>query len=418
MEFVGQIIIWIMMVFLLIGAAAYIFRPESPFAVEFKEGFLAMGHLIIPVGGMMAIIPVVVPLIESVIAPVYLWMHSDPGIAVSTFLPSDQGAYAMALELSGSHGQWILAYTVSLTAGAMIAFSLPVGLAMLEKKDHKFLALGAMCGFLSIPFACLLMALLLMQGGVPLREGLETSGPGTRPFDLPFGEILLNLLPLVIICVVLALLLRFFTQLTIKAFLVFGKAIIVVTTVAISLSIVEYFTGVFSLVFGGWPLAPFLADEENLFRSVEVVGSIAVMLAGAFPMVLALRMGVSKLVEKFGHRIKISENLVAGFLAGATNVLALYRIVALMSPRDKVLTIAFSVSASFALGDYLAFTANFQPNMIVAMIVGKIGGGVIAVFIAMWLALPYVKKFQKRDDEEQAHEAELASTQHVAADNN
>jgi ethanolamine transporter len=49
------------------------------------------------------------------------------------------------------------------------------------------------------------------------------------------------------------------------------------------------------------------------------------------------------------------------------------------------------VCAAFAIGDYLAFTANFQPNMIVPMIVGKLAGGFIAVGIAMWLAVPYLK---------------------------
>ncbi|MBL5975072.1 MAG: ethanolamine utilization protein EutH [Candidatus Leucobacter sulfamidivorax] len=398
MELLGQIIIWIMMAFLLVGAFAYMFIPKSGYAVEFKEGILTMGHIFIPVAGMMGIIPLLVPLIEGTVGPLYLWMHSDPSIAISTLLPSDQGAYALSLDIAGSHGAWIQAFTVSLTSGAVIAFSIPVGLAMLRKADHKYMALGTMSGLLSIPFASFFMSLILMQTGVPLREGLDTTSPGTRPFDLSFGEVLLNLVPLVILMAVLAVLLRFFQGFTVKAFLVFGKVILYVTTVSMALNVVEYFTGVFSMLFGSWPLQPFIADEENQFRALEVVGYIAVMLAGAFPMIYGLRKLVGWILRKAGRGGEShSESVVAGYLAGATNVLALFRIVALMPAKHKVMTIAFSASAGFALGDYLAFTAAFQPNMIVAMILGKIGGGIVGALIALWLAVPFAKRLEQQD---------------------
>ena len=35
----------------------------------------------------------------------------------------------------------------------------------------------------------------------------------------------------------------------------------------------------------GWGFDPILADEENTFRAVELLGTIAMMLTGAFPMV-------------------------------------------------------------------------------------------------------------------------------------
>lgn len=397
MELLGQVIIWIMMAFLLVGAFAYMFVPKSGYAVEFKEGIMTMGHIFIPVAGMMGIIPLLVPLIEKTVAPVYLWMHSDPSIAVSTLLPSDQGAYALSLDIAGSHGAWIQAFTISLTSGAVIAFSIPVGLAMLRNIDHKYMALGILSGLLSIPFASMFMSLLLMQSGVPLREGLDASSPGTRPFDLSLGEVLLNLLPLVVLMVILAVMLWFFQSFAVKAFLVFGKVILYVTTISMAVNVVEYFTSVFSTIFGGWGLQPFIADEDNQFRALEVVGYIGVMLAGAFPMIYALRQLVGWVLKRAGKSDRHTESVVAGYLAGATNVLALYRIIPLMPAKHKVLTIAFSASAGFALGDYLAFTAAFQPNMIIAMIIGKIGGGLVGVLIAHWLTVPYAIRAEQQD---------------------
>ncbi|BBZ36813.1 ethanolamine utilization protein EutH [Mycolicibacterium confluentis] len=392
---------------MVVGAGAYILRPDSPLAGEFRDGIGVLGQIFIPVAGMMGIIPLLVPAINATIGPVYKWLHSDPAIAVATFLPSDQGSYALGLEVADSHGAWILAFTVGLTAGAVIAFSLPVGLALLDPKHHKYLALGTMCGLLAIPFTSVIMALMLMQSGVLLREEINTAGPGTKPFDLSFGEVLLNLIPLVIIMVAMAMALRFFTGLTVKAFLVFAKVIVVVTTVSMTANVVEYFTGVFTTVFGSFPLAPFIADADDQFRALEVCGYVAVMLAGAFPMVYLIRTGLAKPLQSVGDRLGVSEAGITGFLAGATNILALYRVIPLMPPRDRVLTIAFSVCAAFAIGDYLAFTANFQPNMIVPMIVGKLVGGVIAVGIALWLAVPYLKRFVEEDEAEEAAQAKL-----------
>ena len=54
---------------------------------------------------------------------------------------------------------------------------------------------------------------------------------------------------------------------------------------------------------------------------------------------------------------------MSGFLAASVNVLALFRIVRLLPPKEKVLTIAFAVCSAFLFGDHVAFTTNSQPSM-------------------------------------------------------
>ena len=56
-----------------------------------------------------------------------------------------------------------------------------------------------------------------------------------------------------------------------------------------------------------------------------------------------------------------------------------------MNQRGKVVNIAFAVSAAFVFGDHLGYTAGFAPQMLGAMIVGKLVGGVSAVAVALWL---------------------------------
>ena len=48
------------------------------------------------------------------------------------------------------------------------------------------------------------------------------------------------------------------------------------------------------------------------------------------------------------------------------------------------MNIAFAVSGAFVFGDHLGFTAGFAPEMMGAMIVGKLVGGLTAI-AAAWI---------------------------------
>lgn len=69
----------------------------------------------------------------------------------------------------------------------------------------------------------------------------------------------------------------------VTGFLVFGKVMDAFIKMALALSIVQHFTGVFTKVFGGWGFDPMFADEKELFRAIEIAGYIGIMLAGTFP---------------------------------------------------------------------------------------------------------------------------------------
>ena len=56
-----------------------------------------------------------------------------------------------------------------------------------------------------------------------------------------------------------------------------------------------------------------------------------------------------------------------------------------MDSRGKVVNIAFAVSAAFVFGDHLGFTAGFAPELLPAMILGKLAGGVTAIAVALLL---------------------------------
>ena len=66
------------------------------------------------------------------------------------------GGYQLADAIAANRDMWIVAMLVGYTSGASIVYLIPVGLIMLNRDDHKYLALGAMAGLISIPFAVLI----------------------------------------------------------------------------------------------------------------------------------------------------------------------------------------------------------------------------------------------------------------------
>lgn len=396
MEIIGQVIIAIMMIFLIIGAIASIFNDETGFGREFKEGIHSIGPIFLTVAGIMSLIPILSYIIRTFVGPVYAWMHADPSIAAGLVIAPDLGAYHLAAETAGSHSAWIYAFVVSFITGSTIIFVVPVGLAMLGKRDHKYMALGIMAGLLAVPVSILVIVFTLQFTQVPLRTEISTSAASTKPFDMPLSDILLNMIPIVIFVALLALGLRFLTGAMVRGFIIFGRVLDIVIRLALAVSVVQYFTGVFD-VFGTWPLAPIIADQEDQYRALEVAGAVGIMLAGAFPMVYAIRTWLTKPLTAVGSRLGFSEEGAAGILAGAANVLALFRIIPLMPARDKVVALAFAVCAAFTFGDHLAFSANFQPNMVGAIIIGKLVGGVVGIVFAVWVAVPYARKLEAQD---------------------
>lgn len=401
MAIIGDIVVYIIMAFVVAGAVAAIRDDEHGMGKEFKEGLHAIGPIFIPVAGIMASIPYLSEFIKAVIGPVFDLVGASPAMAATTVIAVDMGGYQLAEATAGNTANWIMAAIVGYMAGATIVFSIPVGLAMLDQRDHKYMALGIMSGILTVPLGVLITTSILSVTDARVRGEVSTTADSNHALtDLTFGTIFANLVPLVVIVVAIALGLYYYANMMITGFMWFGKAMDTGIKLVLAFSIVEYFTGFFSMLLGSWGFDPIIADAEDQFRALEIAGYIGITLAGAFPMVYVIRTYLARPLGAIGQKVGISAEGSAGILAAAANILALYHLIRTIPPKDKVLCIAFAVCSAFLLGDHLAFTANFQPNMILPLMLGKLGAGLIAIALAYWIAVPTARALEQRDREE------------------
>ncbi|WEL53454.1 ethanolamine utilization protein EutH [Pseudomonas kermanshahensis] len=398
MESIGTYVIYVIMVCAVLGAVASIYNPEGELGQEFIAGLHSIGPIFIPVAGIMAAIPFISAGISQLIAPLFLALGADPGIAGPIFIASDMGGYQLAKALAQSPEGWILGLITGFQSGSTIIFVIPVGLAMLRKVDHKYMALGIMAGLLTIPVSIMVIAMTIQMLGLEVRPDIATTGVATQALHFTWPMLVRNLMPLILFCIALAAALRYFPTLMVYLFLKLGQFMYITVVLVLVASIVQYFTGFFSSVFGGWGFAPIIADADDQFRALEIAGYVGLMLCGAFPMVHLLKRFLAKPIERVAWRFGMSGVGAAGVLAASANILAMFRLVSEMPPKDKVLVIAFSVCAAFTFGDHMAFSANFQPSLILPLIIGKLSGGLVAMLLASWLAVPKALEMGRQDE--------------------
>ncbi|ANU22504.1 ethanolamine utilization protein EutH [Planococcus donghaensis] len=397
MAMIGTVIVYIIMICAVLGAFAAIKNPDEGIGREFMTGLQTIGHIFVPAAGIMASIPYLTWFINKFISPAFQAIGADPAIAATSILATDMGGYQLAEALKVTNEGWIMAMIVGYMAGATIVFSIPMGLALLDKRDHKYMALGIMSGVLTIPIGAFLASVMVVLFNTEIRDVISTTAASPYEFVISYGQIFINLLPLLIFVILIAAGLKFFPRAMVSGFMIFGRLMDAAIKIVLVFSIVEIFTGFFSMVFGAWGFHPIMADQADQFRALETAGYIGIMLAGAFPMVYLLRKYASKPLEAAGQKIGLSSIGSAGILATMANILAMFALVKEMPPKDKVINISFAVCAAFMLGDHLSFTANFQPNIILPVIIGKLAAGVIAIGFAYWLSVPTALKLEEKD---------------------
>ncbi len=352
---INDIIVYIMVIFMVLGAIDRIIGNKFGLGPSFEEGIMAMGSLALAMVGIICFAPVLAKLLSPVVVPVFNFLGADPAMFAGSLLANDMGGAPLAQELAidpqaGLFGGLI----VGAMLGPTIVFTIPVALGIIDKEDQQFLATGVLAGIITIPIGSFI-------GGIVA--------------GFPITMVLMNLIPILIFAVLIALGLWKFQNGMIKGFKVFGKIVVIVITIGLAAAIIEALTG--------WVVIPGMNPISEGFATV---GSIAIVLAGAFPLVYVITKVFSKPLLKLGKVMGMNDVAAAGMVATLANSIPMFGMMKDMDNRGKIINVAFAVSAAFVFGDHLGFTAGFESTMIFPMIVGKLVGGVTAIFVAMLIA--------------------------------
>ena len=349
-----EILIAVMAVFAVLGALDRIIGNKYGIGKEFEEGILAMGSLAMAMIGVITLAPVLAAVLKPVVVPVFNLLGADAAMFAGSILACDMGGGALAAQMTNDADAALLGGVLTGSMlGATLVFTIPVAMGILGEEDRPAMAKGILCGIVTIPIGVLVGGLVA---------------------GFPALMVVRNLIPIVLIGALIAFGLWKAEDAMIRGFAAFGKGVVALITAGLAAAIVQELTG--------FVILPGMAPISDGFQTV---GEIAIVLAGAFPLVAVLTRLLRKPLLKLGKILGINDAAAAGLVASLANSIATFNMVKEMDARGKVVNIAFAVSAAFVFGDHLGFTAGFAPEMLPAMIAGKLAGGISAVLVALWL---------------------------------
>ena len=344
----------IIVIFSILGAVDYIFNNRFGIGKEWEKGFHLIGTMSLSMIGMIVLAPWIGQLILNGLGAVVGNMPFDISVIAGSLLANDMGGATLALNIARDEQ---IGYYNGLIVGAMmgatISFTLPLAMAVVEKRQQNSVLFGLLCGIVAIPIGCFVAG--LMAG-------------------IAIVELLVNLIPLIVLAVLLAIGLMKIPDTCVKVFEVLSIGIKIFITFGIVAGIVRFITG--------YELIPSAAPIED---GVLIVFNVAVVMSGTFPLLHI----ISKLLQKplvfLGNKMGMNETSTIGFISTLATNVTTFGMMKDMDERGVILNSAFAVSAAFVFADHLAFTMSFEEGFVPSMIVGKLVAGILGVGIA-WIA--------------------------------
>lgn len=341
-----------MMFFLTLGVMDKVFLGgKLGLGMEFEKGFQSVGTLILSMAGIMCAAPVLGRGLSLVATPVFSLFGADPAMSAGIIFAIDMGGYPLALSMTSDVQVQILSgVLLGSMMGATIVFLIPVSMTICRKEDLESLAKGVVIGLISIPVGLLFGALAA---------------------KIPFALVVINAVPVFLVCFILAVCLLCFQNKTMTCFRRFGTMLQAFGVLSLAAASIEETLGV-SLIPG---MAP-LGDQ------LQTIGVIGVTLAGAYPMLGVLTKLLNPVLSFLAGLLRVNLKTVRGMMAALANPIPLFESFYEMDARGKIVAMAFAVPVMAVFGDHLGYVGAAMPSAMVPMIAAKLSGGLTAVLLA------------------------------------
>lgn len=344
-----EIFTYCMIAIAVVAALDRIFGNKFHLGEEFEKSVLMMAPLALSMAGILILAPSISHLLRNFVGifPDFL----DFSIVPSLIFANDMGGAHLAHDLTDNEalGYFNGLITASMM-GATVSFIIPFSIQVTKKENHSDIFFGILCGMITIP------AGLIVSGFI---------------CGISFVPLLMNLIPLLILVLIIAIGIIKFEKITIKLFSILAWIIKAVITAGLVIGIIEYLTGK--------ALVPYM---DNLNNAIDIIINIMCIMAGALPLFSLLKKVLTPVLNKFGKMLGVNKTSAFGLLTTIGTSVPTYEMMDNMDKKGIVLNAAFSVSASFTFVDHLAFTVSFNEEYILPMIIAKMVSGITALIFA------------------------------------
>lgn len=210
--------ILIMLILCLIGLIDKILNNKLGLVAAFDKGMDSMGGIAMSMIGFYCIAITLIQNNVDVITKISADSSLDPSIVVGSILAPDMGGFSIVSGLGNSTFLIFSGVILTATLGQTISFQLPIFLASLKKEDLNPFISGLVYGILSLPIILVAVA-----------------------WYLQIPNLLINLLPIIILCVILVIALYVSYDKTIFVLTLFGYLIRIISILLFGMVVLQLF---------------------------------------------------------------------------------------------------------------------------------------------------------------------------------
>ena len=347
-----EIFTYIMIGIAVIAAVDRIIGNKIGIGAELEKAASMIAPLALSMAGILVLAPTLSFYLEQILD--VLPSFFDFSVIPSLILANDMGGAHLSRDLAANEtlGYFNGLVTASMI-GATVSFTIPFSIQVTKKENHSFIFFGILCGMITIPVGLIISGLIC---GIGIKD------------------LFINLIPLIILVLIIAVGILKFEKVTIKCFSVLAIIIKAIVTLGLILGIIYYLTG--------YALLP---EMGNLTEAMDIIINIMCIMAGALPLFFILKKVLDPFLKVFSNKIGVNETSAFGLLTTMGTSVPTYEMMDKMDKKGIVLNAAFSVSASFTFVDHLAFCMSFNEDFIIPMILAKLISGISALILAMFL---------------------------------
>ncbi len=340
--------ILIMLFLCLIGLLDKALNNRLGLVESFDKGINSMGSITMSMIGFYCIAITLIQNNVDVIKTISNNSSLDPSIIIGSILAPDMGGFSIVAGLNNNSFLVFSGLVLTSTLGQTISFQLPIFLASLKKIDLNPFINGLIYGILSLPLILLVVA-----------------------WYLP--NLLINLLPILLLCLILTIALYFSYEKTLFVLTLFGYIIRMISIGLFALVVLQLF----------FDTLPFTTNTL-ISEALVIVLRMCIVVCGSMILSDFIIKHFSKFIFIIGRKLGINSTSVVGLLLSLGTSIAMIPLFSQMDRKGKMMNAAFSVSGAYVLGGQLGFISSVADSHgIMIYMLTKISAGVLAIIFVM-----------------------------------
>lgn len=354
--------LYIMIVFSIIGGIDKLLGNKFGLGVKFEEGFKAMGGLVLSIIGIYSLSPIIAQGLIPILNPIAHLFNTDPSVFISSILATDLGAYTTSMEITNNP---IVGNYIGLVLGSMlgstISFTIPVATSMISLNDYTYFSKGILSGIVTIPVGMLVSGILM---------------------KISYKDIVFSLIPVILAIIPIVIGLIKAQDKMVKIFTKLGKVINIIGIVGLLLSILEFSLGI-KLVEG------MISFQEGII----IVANISIILSGAYPLLYYISRKSHRILRIITNKYDIDEYSILGIISSLASCIPMFGVYNEMNWKGKIINAAFAVSGAFTFGGQLGYVSAVSSESVNPFVIGKLAAGLSSLCVAFILI-----KFEKHEE--------------------